>query len=177
MAAIPPPQVTRHNQLRSACLAARRLPVTWPTPLLSASRHRDGGRRELLGRSTLTGSGSGKAKTVDPVVFQVTSGPASSTLGSVIRLAEPPRLVWPTQEVRVSYLVGEQADCLLRGTPTQWLEAAGEDFAGNVRTERDRAALSRLPFHPHSQRERLASVQTMHERCVQKRTHLPRVVR
>ena len=139
MAAIPPPQVTRHNQLRSACLAARRLPVTWPTPLLSASRHRDGGRRELLGRSTLTGSGSGKAKTVDPVVFQVTSGPASSTLGSVIRLAEPARLVWPTQEVRVSYLVGEQADCLLRGTPTQWLEAAGEDFADNVRTERDRA--------------------------------------
>lgn len=72
----------------------------------------------------------------DPVVFQVTSGPASSTLGSVIRLAEPPRLVWPTQEVRVSYLVGEQADCLLRGTPTQWLEAASQDFAGFVAVRR-----------------------------------------
>ena len=55
---------------------------------------------------------------------------AASLTGVVIRLVEPPALVWPTPEVRVSYLVGEQADCLLRGTPTQWLEAASEDFEG-----------------------------------------------
>ncbi|HEY3905526.1 MAG TPA: GNAT family N-acetyltransferase [Streptosporangiaceae bacterium] len=48
----------------------------------------------------------------------------------MIRLIEPPGLVWPTPDVRVSYLVGEQADCLLRGTPTQWLVAASEDFPG-----------------------------------------------
>jgi predicted acetyltransferase len=55
---------------------------------------------------------------------------------AVIRLSEPARLVWPTQDVRVSYLVGEQADCVLRGTPTQWLEAASEDFAGFVAERR-----------------------------------------
>jgi predicted acetyltransferase len=55
---------------------------------------------------------------------------------AVIRLIEPPQLVWPTQDVRVSYLVGEQADCLLRGTPTQWLEAASEDFAEFVAVRR-----------------------------------------
>jgi predicted acetyltransferase len=54
----------------------------------------------------------------------------------VIRLPEPPRLVQPTEDVRVSYLVGEQADCLLRGTPTQWLEAASDDFAGFVAERR-----------------------------------------
>jgi predicted acetyltransferase len=56
--------------------------------------------------------------------------------GPVIHLAEPPRLVWPTVNVRVSYLVGEQADCLLRGTPTDWLEAASKDFAGFVAVRR-----------------------------------------
>ena len=54
----------------------------------------------------------------------------------MIRLVELPRLVWPTEEVKVSYLVGEQADCLLRGTPTQWLGAASEDFAGFVAARR-----------------------------------------
>jgi predicted acetyltransferase len=54
----------------------------------------------------------------------------------VIRLIEPPQLLWPTEDVRVSYLVGEQADCLLRGTPTEWLEAASEDFAGFVAARR-----------------------------------------
>jgi predicted acetyltransferase len=48
--------------------------------------------------------------------------------GVVIRLVESPRLVWPTATVRTSYLVGEQADCLLRGTPTEWLGPASEDF-------------------------------------------------
>lgn len=54
----------------------------------------------------------------------------------MIRLAKPPQLMPPTEKVRVSYLVGEQADCLLRGTPTQWLEAASEDFAAFVAARR-----------------------------------------
>ena len=36
----------------------------------------------------------------------------------------------------MSYLVGEQADCLLRGTATEWLDAASEDFAGFVAARR-----------------------------------------
>lgn len=54
----------------------------------------------------------------------------------MIHLAEEPRLVWPTVTVRVSYLVGEQADCLLRGTPTDWLGPASEDFASFVAERR-----------------------------------------
>lgn len=46
----------------------------------------------------------------------------------MIRLDDPPRLVPPTTAVRLSYLVGEQADCLKRGTPTDWLDAASADF-------------------------------------------------
>jgi predicted acetyltransferase len=46
----------------------------------------------------------------------------------VITLFEVPRLVSPTAEVRVSYLTGEQADCLLRGVDTSWLGPASEDF-------------------------------------------------
>lgn len=46
----------------------------------------------------------------------------------MIRLDEPPRLTAPTTAVRISYLVGEQADCLKRGTPTEWLDAASADF-------------------------------------------------
>lgn len=46
----------------------------------------------------------------------------------MITLPEAPRLVWPTTAVRVSYLTGEQADCLLRGTDTGWLGPASEDF-------------------------------------------------
>jgi hypothetical protein len=47
----------RYDQLRTACPAARRLPVTWLTPLLPASRHGYGPRRPperrvLPGRST-----------------------------------------------------------------------------------------------------------------------------
>lgn len=34
----------------------------------------------------------------------------------------------PTTDVRVSYLTGEQADCQLRGTDTDWLGPASEDF-------------------------------------------------
>jgi len=54
----------------------------------------------------------------------------------VIRLSESPRLMWPTADVRVSYLVGEQADCLLRGMPTEWLAEASEDFAGYLAARR-----------------------------------------
>jgi predicted acetyltransferase len=34
----------------------------------------------------------------------------------------------PATNVRVSYLTGEQADCLSRGTDTAWLGPASEDF-------------------------------------------------
>jgi predicted acetyltransferase len=46
----------------------------------------------------------------------------------VIRLPSTPHLVLPTTAVRISYLVGEQADCLLRGTSTSWLDEASEAF-------------------------------------------------
>jgi predicted acetyltransferase len=54
----------------------------------------------------------------------------------VILLPDPPRLSWPTEAVRTSYLVGEQADCLLRGTPTDWLGPASENFADFVASRR-----------------------------------------
>lgn len=54
----------------------------------------------------------------------------------VIHLIDTPRLVTPTTRVRVSYLVAEQADCLLRGTETDWLDAASTDFAGFVAARR-----------------------------------------
>jgi predicted acetyltransferase len=38
--------------------------------------------------------------------------------------------------VKTSYLVGEQADCLLRGTPTDWLEQASMDFEAFVAARR-----------------------------------------
>ena len=43
--------------------------------------------------------------------------------------------MWPTVAVRTSYLVGEQADCLLRSTPTDWLGPAG-NFAEFVAARR-----------------------------------------
>lgn len=54
----------------------------------------------------------------------------------VITLRDPPRLMWPTSAVRISYLVGEQADCLLRGTDTEWLSSASEDFESFVAARR-----------------------------------------
>jgi RimJ/RimL family protein N-acetyltransferase len=48
--------------------------------------------------------------------------------GPVIKLAEPPSLVWPTTAVRESYLAGERADCLLRGESADWLGPASRDF-------------------------------------------------
>jgi predicted acetyltransferase len=54
----------------------------------------------------------------------------------MIHFDEPPRLVWPTAAVRTSYLVGEQADCLLRETPTDWLGPASEDFDAFVEVRR-----------------------------------------
>ncbi len=44
--------------------------------------------------------------------------------------------MWPTTAVRTSYLVGEQADCLLRSTPTDWLGPASENFAEFVAARR-----------------------------------------
>jgi predicted acetyltransferase len=46
----------------------------------------------------------------------------------MITLAQEPRLTWPTVAVRTSYLVGEQADCMLRGIDTDWLGPASENF-------------------------------------------------
>jgi predicted acetyltransferase len=46
----------------------------------------------------------------------------------MITLTREPRLAWPTAAVRTSYLVGEQADCMLRGTDTDWLGPASENF-------------------------------------------------
>ncbi len=51
-------------------------------------------------------------------------------------LVERPALVWPTTAVRESYLAGERADCLLRGTPTDWVDVAREDFDGYVAERR-----------------------------------------
>jgi predicted acetyltransferase len=55
----------------------------------------------------------------------------------MISLPGPPRLVPPTAAVRTSYLVGEQADCLVRNTPGDWLGPASEDFAGHVAERRE----------------------------------------
>lgn len=46
----------------------------------------------------------------------------------MIILHERPVLVRPTTAVRMSYLTGEQADCLLQGASTDWLDPASEDF-------------------------------------------------
>ncbi|MGO9081981.1 MAG: GNAT family N-acetyltransferase [Streptosporangiaceae bacterium] len=54
----------------------------------------------------------------------------------MIRLPETPHLTWPTAAVRTSYLVGEQADCLLNGLPTDWLGPASEDFAAFIAERR-----------------------------------------
>ena len=54
----------------------------------------------------------------------------------MITLPEPPRLGAPTTRVKTSYLVGEQADCLLRGTSTEWLADASSDFEAFVAARR-----------------------------------------
>jgi predicted acetyltransferase len=79
---------------------------------------------------------TGCCRITEPRRFSSDTGCGPRQTSEVIRLVEPPRLAWPTPDVRVSYLVGEQADCLLRGTPTQWLEAASDDFAGFVAARR-----------------------------------------
>jgi predicted acetyltransferase len=50
----------------------------------------------------------------------------------MITLPEPPHLAPPTTAVRISFLTGEQADCLARGTATAWLAAASTDFEAFV---------------------------------------------
>jgi predicted acetyltransferase len=50
----------------------------------------------------------------------------------MITLPGPPSLVRPTTTVCVSYLTGEQADCLLEGTSTDWLGPASQDFGAYV---------------------------------------------
>lgn len=50
----------------------------------------------------------------------------------MIELAEPPALTTPSARVKTSYLVGEQADVLHRGTDPRWLREASRDFDGFV---------------------------------------------
>lgn len=54
----------------------------------------------------------------------------------MIELPEPLRLVPPTTDVRTSYLVGEQADMLARGSDPGWLAEASRDFATYVADRR-----------------------------------------
>lgn len=49
-------------------------------------------------------------------------------MNPMITLPEPAHLTEPTTAVRISYLTGEQADCLHRGTDTDWLGPASGDF-------------------------------------------------
>jgi len=63
----------------------------------------------------------------------------------VITLPQLPSLVWPRTAVRTSYLTGEQADCLLRSTPTDWLGPASEDFDGFVAERRGVRTLWDVP--------------------------------
>jgi predicted acetyltransferase len=50
----------------------------------------------------------------------------------VIVLPESPTLTVPTNRVKTSYLVGEQADMIHRGSSTDWLHDASQDFEGFV---------------------------------------------
>lgn len=50
----------------------------------------------------------------------------------MIVLPEPPRLRTPSVDVRVSYLVGEQADMVHRGEDAVWLDEASRDFSTYV---------------------------------------------
>ena len=50
----------------------------------------------------------------------------------MIHLNDAPHLTVPSADVRTSYLVGEQADMIHRGSETSWLAAASQDFDGFV---------------------------------------------
>lgn len=50
----------------------------------------------------------------------------------MIELPTLPSLIAPTTAVKTSYLVGEQADMLYRGTDTSWLAEASTDFDSYV---------------------------------------------
>lgn len=52
--------------------------------------------------------------------------------GRVTGLPELPVLAWPTTAVRESFLASEREDCLQRGLPTDWLDAAAADFGSYV---------------------------------------------
>lgn len=54
----------------------------------------------------------------------------------MIHLPGPPRLARPNVTVRTSYLVGEQADCLINEAPADWLGPASKDFAAYVAERR-----------------------------------------
>jgi predicted acetyltransferase len=54
----------------------------------------------------------------------------------MITLPEPPHLRAPTTAVRVSYLTGEQADAVQRGTDAAWLGPVSQDFEAHVAERR-----------------------------------------
>jgi predicted acetyltransferase len=54
----------------------------------------------------------------------------------MVDLVVPPRLIEPTTAVRESFLAGERADCLARGTSMDWLECADDDFHAFVAQQR-----------------------------------------
>ncbi len=51
----------------------------------------------------------------------------------MISLPGAPALREPNEDVRISYLVGEQADRLRRGEDTAWLAEASTDFSNHLR--------------------------------------------
>lgn len=63
----------------------------------------------------------------------------------MITLPERPRLVHPTIAVKVSYLTGEQADCVVRGLDDEWLALASKDFDAHVAERATTAARWGVP--------------------------------
>ena len=68
--------------------------------------------------------------------------------------------------METSYLVGEQADCLVRGTPTDWLAEASADFAAFVAARQGVQILHGVPSNIYwhvSRQYYLGSLTIRHE--------------
>lgn len=63
--------------------------------------------------------------------FGLPYGPVLRHAGAV------PTLSLPTVTVKASYLAGERADAQAQGAPTDWIDAAGEDFPRYVTSRRN----------------------------------------
>ena len=64
----------------------------------------------------------------------------------MIALSSPPRLVAPTADVRISFLTGEQTDCMDSGLDTDWLGPASADFEAYVASCRGVRRRWEVPF-------------------------------